>query len=513
MITSEKSALLEQMKKQRFLPITEETFRLYESYAAAIDSRDPDEISQLLYYKGEHFYRIGNLKKSLDYLARCLQAPKSRELRYLDALAYNIIGLIYSFLGQESIAINNLLECQAISSSLHLDRESAVCCVNLGLIYSQLSDYPTALTYYDHALTYASTVKSDYYNMKILCQAYRGITFCKMGQYEKALAIYHTIEELKKENGKLFYDASVLNLNIRLYDYLKDETMLHENLDKLLTLVSSNYDFLELSEFYFDICDYLLKKQMPEETNTLLQYMDTYIESSPLEFLRYNYLKYAVTYAHNYASEKDYLNVCSRFIALRPAYQEEQRYAKLYSLDYIERVRQAKNDSEKYRIKSRIDQMTGLLNKYTIQFLVMENLANRESGKQSAMILIDLDHFKQLNDTLGHLAGDDFICQTASVIQDYFKENALCGRVGGDEFLIFISHISDVSFVVLQTEILRQEICRKTSEHNILITTQASIGIAFSSEYCCDYEGLFAAADSALYRAKTSGRNKVVVAE
>lgn len=157
--------------------------------------------------------------------------------------------------------------------------------------------------------------------------------------------------------------------------------------------------------------------------------------------------------------------------------------------------------------------MTGLLNKYTIHFLIMEELAKSTPDAQSAMILIDMDHFKQINDTLGHLAGDNFICQTAAVIRECFRDTALCGRVGGDEFLVYLSNISDVSFVVLQAEILRQEIYRRISERNITVTTQASIGISFSSEYCYDYESLFAAADHALYRAKMSGRNKVVVAD
>jgi diguanylate cyclase (GGDEF)-like protein len=128
------------------------------------------------------------------------------------------------------------------------------------------------------------------------------------------------------------------------------------------------------------------------------------------------------------------------------------------------------------------------------------------------MILIDLDHFKQINDTLGHLTGDALICQTAISIKNYFKDRAICGRIGGDEFLIYFSNVTDPSFVVLQAEILRQGIYQQISQHNITITGQASIGIAFSNEACSSYDTLFAAVDKALYRAKLEGRNKTVVA-
>lgn len=512
-MTNEKSALIEQMEKQRFLPITEETFHLYQSYAALIDKHDPDELSYLLFYEGEYFFRIGDFNQALSSLTRCLQAPKRASLQFLDACSYSIIGLIYSYLGQETIAISHLLQAKHISTKAGLARESAVCCANLGLIYSQLEVYDVALGYYNEAINYTSTATNQAYNLAVLCHAYRGILFCRTGAYEKALNDYQQIKVLLQENTKIFYDASVINLSIRLYDVHKDDAALQSDLAQLTKLVSSHMDFLEMSEFYFDVCDYLLARELGEECALVLNYIKPYCMESPLIFPRYRYLKYQAAYSRYFSDERDYQQYCSEVISLHTRYEEEQNQAKLYSLEFVERLRQTKNDSEMYHEKSRIDQMTGLLNKYTIQFLIEEDLSKSASTKQSALILVDMDHFKQINDTLGHLAGDSFICQTASIIQNYFKDTALCGRVGGDEFLVYISDASDRSFILLQTEILRQEIYRQTSERNITITTQASIGIAFSSEYRYNYESLFSAADSALYRAKLEGRNKVVVAE
>lgn len=513
MMTNEKAVLIKQMENQRFLPITDETLRLYQSYSALIDQHDPDELSYLLFYEGEYFFRLGDLKRSLSYLTRCLQAPKCSGLQYLDALSYNIIGLIYGYLGQESISISYLHQALTLSDDLHLDWECAVSCANLGLTYGLLDLYDTALTYFNQALSYADGVTDHAYNLAVLCHAYRGIFFCRNHEYDKALDASRQIEQLLGENPTFFYDACVLNLNIRLYDVCKDDAALSQNLTRLTGLISSSLDFLELSGFYFDVCAYLLEKKMSTAFAQVLDYIEDYCMQSPLIFLRYTYLKYRVAYSRLFSSEADYLKLAGQLIDLHARYEEEQKQAKLFSLEYVERLRQTKNDSEMYREKSRIDQMTGLLNKYTTRFLVEEDLSVFSPSRQSALILIDLDHFKQINDTLGHLAGDSFICQTASIIQNYFKDNALCGRVGGDEFLVYISDAADRSFVILQAEILRQEIYRQTSERNITITTQASIGIAFSSEYCHSYENLFSAADEALYRAKLEGRNKVVVAE
>lgn len=512
-MTDEKTALLAQMKKQRSLPLSDETHFLYESYAACIDSHNPDELSCLLFFEGEYFFRIGDFNTALHHLFRCIQAPKSASLKYLDALSCNIIGHIYGYLGQETIALNHLLQAKSISDELHRPLEAATCCASLGCIYQQLDLYETALNYYEEALSLSAASKEPAGRLTIFCNICRGIACCKLGRYEEARSLLEQVKSSCDETCRTFSDALLPALSIRLSVWQKNMEESQQLLLQMIHSSTGSVDFLVLSDFYFNLCSFFLEQHMPEAARVLLQHIKTCIADSPLVFLHYNYLKYKTLYARDFSSETDYLNLSGEFIALHSDYLKEQTQSKRYSLESVERLRQMKNDSEMYLEKSRIDQMTGLLNKYTIQFLVEEDLSKLSSSRQSALILIDLDHFKQINDTLGHLTGDSFICQTGSIIQNYFQDKALCGRVGGDEFLVYINDVTDISFVMLQAEILRQEIYRQTSERNITITTQASIGIAFSSEYCYDYESLFSAADGALYRAKLEGRNKVVVAE
>lgn len=513
MLADTKQALLQQIIQQRFLPITEETPQLYERYSAMIDPQNPDELAGILFYQGEYYFRIGDLNMALGHLSRCLQAPKTENLRHLDALAHNLVGLVYVHLEQESIALNDFLKCLSISEENHLSHEAAACCINLGSLYRELEDYEDALTYYNLALAHASEDTGDSYNLTALCQACRGIIFCKLNRTAELPGIRQELEHSIQTNENLFYQAAIFNFNIRLYDFLQDKAYLTENLKQLTAPSPEGQDFVEQCEFYFDVCSYLLEMGMQQEMAELLDYMKECAKYTPLITIQHKVQEFEVKYARKFSSDADYLAACNRFIELQREFQEKQRSAKLYSLSYIERVRKTKNDSEMYLEKSKLDPMTGLLNKYTIRFLIEENLAKKTPESLSAMILIDLDHFKQVNDTLGHLAGDSIICQTAVAIKNYFKDRALCGRIGGDEFLIYFSDVSDSSFIALQAEILRQGIYQQISQHNITVTGQASIGIAFSSDSCCNYETLFAAADKALYRAKLEGRNQIIVAE
>lgn len=512
-MTTKKEDLLKQMDAQRFAPITAKTYQLYETYSSLIDIHNPNDLAYLLFYKGEYFFRVGNFNDALSSLSRCLQAPKDAEHKQLDALSYSIMGLIYSYLGQENIALHHFRQSQELCMEYHFEQYLCVCYANIALLYFQLQDYKTSLHYFQTAITQMADNDTLRYNLSALCEAYRGTIYCKICDRTNALKCYDTINRLKEQNNHFFYDAAVLNLNIQLYDFLEDKDFLHQNLERLLSLVSAREDFLESSESYFDACFYLISKQFQEESFSLLEYIRGHVEQSPLAFLKHQYLTYKMAYTRLFCNRDDYLHACSELIQIKSDYHEEQRFAKLYNLDYTERLRLTRNNSEMYRQKSQLDQMTGLLNKYTIQFFIEEDLSSFQPDTCSAMILIDMDHFKQINDTLGHLAGDNLICQTASIIQGYFKENALCGRIGGDEFLIYLTNVTDPSFVILQSEILRQEIFRQTSERNITITTQASIGIAFSSEDYYNYETMFSAADEALYKAKMQGRNKIIVAD
>ncbi|MFR4352362.1 MAG: GGDEF domain-containing protein [Roseburia sp.] len=511
-MTEETADLISQMEKQRFLPISEDTPRLYQVFARHIDQNNPDELSLLLFFQGEYFFRIGDFTRALKHLSRCIQAPKSASLKHIEALSYNVMGSIYALLGQESIAVSHLLQAKSMSVELALSSEAAISCANLGLFYQQLKIFDTALTYYEQALSLTAELKGGPNNFRLFCEACRGIVCCKLGRFEEAAQIVCGME-VPEQNGQPSCGAAVLDLKIRVFRHSGASELVKKSLALLLLTATDSITFMACSYFYFDVCSFFLEQRMQSECLAILDHTEECIRDLPLVFPRYFYLKCRVLHNQYFSAEAEYLTSCSDFISLHPAYIQEQQCAKRYSLAYIERLRQTKNASEMYREKSRIDQMTGLLNKHTIQFLVEEDLTKISGTRQSAVILIDLDHFKQINDTIGHLTGDSLICQTASIIQNYFKGSALCGRVGGDEFLVYISDVTDPSSLILQSEILRQEIFRQTSERNITITTQASIGVAFSSTELCDYESLFSAADGALYQTKLKGRNKVVVAE
>ncbi len=166
---------------------------------------------------------------------------------------------------------------------------------------------------------------------------------------------------------------------------------------------------------------------------------------------------------------------------------------------------------EKLRDLAAHDPLTGVFNRGAILELLRRELARSDrEGVATGVIIADLDHFKRVNDTHGHLVGDAVLCEAAKRIQAAVRAYDYVGRYGGEEFLIF-SPRCDLRDAVQQAERLREYIAREP-----VTVPPASVEITASFGVCAseaglrnDFTTLIKAADAALYRAKERGRTRV----
>ena len=160
---------------------------------------------------------------------------------------------------------------------------------------------------------------------------------------------------------------------------------------------------------------------------------------------------------------------------------------------------------------ARTDMLTGLNNRraFTEQAGAMLSQMRRLGTPVSA-IMLDIDHFKKINDTYGHPTGDAALQHLARLVRDSLRESDVCGRMGGEEFAILLpgSGLNDARGVA---EKLRERLAASTVSFNAQsIAMTASVGVSCGS---LDMQELLRVADAALYRAKEGGRNKVVCME
>lgn len=155
--------------------------------------------------------------------------------------------------------------------------------------------------------------------------------------------------------------------------------------------------------------------------------------------------------------------------------------------------------------KMQRDSLSGLYNKAAAQELARALLINNPDHFY-AFFILDIDNFKTVNDTCGHAVGDQVIADFAKKIKKQFREEDIVGRIGGDEFAVFVP-VPSKEWVQMKAKMLSKVLCYEFSDGQKSCFISASIGVAVSPEDGTNFEALYQNADTALYQTKENGKN------
>jgi len=151
---------------------------------------------------------------------------------------------------------------------------------------------------------------------------------------------------------------------------------------------------------------------------------------------------------------------------------------------------------------ARRDPLTNVYNRNIFENEVQEFMSSEEDRK-GALIILDLDNFKQVNDQFGHLAGDELLKSLAEVLRSTFRSHDLIGRLGGDEFLVFVKDVTDKGILDRRMKQLFERM--KTADSAAL---SCSAGISLVTGKNFNYREELRKADEALYKSKKKGKNQ-----
>lgn len=184
-------------------------------------------------------------------------------------------------------------------------------------------------------------------------------------------------------------------------------------------------------------------------------------------------------------------------------YSGKDEFAELYA-DVGLMAHKLNTSYQKLSASAKTDMLTGLPNRMAI-YEKMDSLVD-SAGKQAALML-DLDGFKQVNDTLGHDFGDELLVIVGNIIKKLSAPNIMVSRLGGDEFFIFVSEYKERSEVTALAEKLLREISAIKDIRGNAIKISVSVGISYIAPSDADKSYLMKKADIAMYTAKKSGKN------
>ena len=166
-----------------------------------------------------------------------------------------------------------------------------------------------------------------------------------------------------------------------------------------------------------------------------------------------------------------------------------------------------KQTSQELLERAERDSLTKLLNKYTGRKQAEEYFAQQSQSVSCALLMIDLDNFKQVNDRYGHLFGDTVLTQVSRVLRKMFRSQDIIARMGGDEFMVLMRGTSDENLVKSRCQQLINIFNSTFQNLNQEVQLSCSVGIAVAPQHGNNYFELFQHADQAMYQTKTQGKN------
>ena len=153
------------------------------------------------------------------------------------------------------------------------------------------------------------------------------------------------------------------------------------------------------------------------------------------------------------------------------------------------------------------DPLTDLYNKSATEALIKESLATSASCEKHALMIIDIDNFKNINDKFGHLYGDIFLKDFAGTLKSLFRSDDIVGRIGGDEFFVFLRNFNSVQMLHNKAQRICKIFKNLHQQDGESCETSVSIGIAIYPAHSSDFSTLYQNADKALYEVKRNGKN------
>ena len=278
-------------------------------------------------------------------------------------------------------------------------------------------------------------------------------------------------------SDKMYFEYNYGNGEIVIYEYMdgKSNVLFRETLGHLQELLKQDkFTFKQRAEF-----------------ETLQEYFDTYAENVDIEL------------------DGETFGLTGGYLHLRGGVVCIDDRKELF-VATITVTGEKKNEEKYYMSPYAYDSATRIYNKRAIAELAMDSIA-RASKYPVFLCVMDIDDFKMLNDTFGHMAGDEIIAKVAGIIGSVVGERGYVGRFGGDEFLLVIDQMANADELVNMLKTIRKNAAWQCQGMYQGANVTTSIGIAQYPQDASNYEDLFKIADKCLYIAKAKGKNRFIL--
>lgn len=326
---------------------------------------------------------------------------------------------------------------------------------------------------------------------------------CKNGQYKWVLDRGRVIERDNNKPIRMVGTHTDINALVEAQNQLKIAAMVYQQATEGMVVTNDNAEIIDVNNAFTTITGFTSEEVIGDKLNILSsgKYSDSFYRKMWESLLEQGYWQGELC-NRNKAGEEyiEWLSISE----IRNEKNQLQGYVGIFS-DITER----KQQEDIIYHQANYDALTSLVNRrFFLELLEKKIIASKRDKDIFWLMYLDLDHFKEVNDSLGHDFGDKLIQQWCHRVKEHLRESDIFSRLGGDEFAVIFCQVTEISMLDKLAnnliEILKQPFYIEGSE----VFISASIGVAQYSKDGSNYSELIRAADQALYKAKQQGRSQ-----
>jgi len=478
--------------------------------------QDPYHIAAALYFQAYYEFSRGNYKECLQH---CFQNEEYCEKNeYLKILAYihNLQGIVYSDLGDFLTSLHFLLKAYYLTMD-HPEFEYHYAIINnLGTLFHDIDCEQRGIEYFIRAFQERRKMHLEFSLNDGIILTNILMVYMKMNRAAEAAPWYETFLRYFKDNDHVVLTENRIMISIFELWHRKDIAKLKQRLYDFLEAAPHTSDYKNTVRNYMDCIHICISLKLKDQAYLLYRNLEKMESHHPNSINSARLADIKVELAMQFCSKEElFLHLLEAYRLNRKAREQEKRnnlQSMMNKMDLenalYERHIILQRNEELLR-SNKLDPFTEVLNKTAFRNHVLEAIRSKRADEKGAFFILDIDNFKNINDTCGHLVGDQVIMKVAANLQNNLREEDLVGRIGGDEFCMYLNHISCIEDIEKNALRIIDNI-RNLNISKLQKQLTVSMGICIVDTEK-DFEDIFMNADHALYEAKANGRDQFVV--
>ena len=448
-----------------------------------------------------HFKECGNLEQ----YARCL----------------NMLGVIYAALGNETMAIDYYLEGLECSIQNNFSHLNLLFYNNIGSRYMELHEHERAIGYFLKAEKELASEKvqkeENYANWCLVTYLNLVMSYTALKNFEKAENYLSLTTSYADAEENREYRVGLMIAQSWLYWLEGKKELVYERLDEILEGALNDESTSDYVENMLAVCRLLRHMKEYDKWKCVIEAFESYTIEQNSVYFRLVLTEMWMEYYKNIDDMNKYIHLCVDHAELYRQQKVVEDKERAAAIDIKIELQEKEVERRTAEQMSNTDPLTKLGNRYKLESDSQELLTEcLKKGETLTVGVLDIDCFKQMNDTYGHLKGDECLEKIADVLREVTADFGKAYRFGGDEFVILVKGAKKE-----QIQRMASKIKARTAElHMENINSYVTAEVTISQGYCCFVPvgeaylaDMMSMADGALYKVKENGRNGYEVTE